>query len=459
MIYFYLGLPIIIIFFVYCVNYKNTKNLFFEAYLGINTLCFCAYYLLHYRIHHSYDNLKIDEFNSAVFLFYFLFFITLLFIFLKNKKLENINIRKKLTLLDITSNENKIIFFLIFVGLLLFIINRSSFLVCESDFLKNVYKNDTLKTLFIKFHTVSYFGILMIFCGIILFANKNFNNNLKIRLFNWIIYIIFILLLFFLILYTSASVSLIILYLLISSLIFHAKSKKVFFSNFILTFLIVISIESVKDEIRKEISPHTWVCKTSVIENIYIIGKKTVRFNIINKDNLYLLKDGSYKKAEVSTTRYILANFFERVDFLQMLAQINYLEKNNKIELKYGATYFNPEKNWQKKFGVDLKQANEEDTSSFNMPASIESYYNFGIQGFILFSFLMGLIVFILNHFLNSLNSQNLNIIFTTIFLPFLNLENHLVFMIKNSIYTGLVILIPIILINFIFSNKKLAKT
>ena len=93
------------------------------------------------------------------------------------------------------------------------------------------------------------------------------------------------------------------------------------------------------------------------------------------------------------------------------------------------------------------------------MPASIESYYNFGVQGFILFSFLMGLIVFILNHFLNSLNSQNLNIIFTTIFLPFLNLESHLVFMIKNSIYTGLMILIPIILINFIFSNKKLSNT
>lgn len=460
MIYLYLSLPIIIIFFIYCVNYKNTKNLFIEVYLGLNTLCFCAYYLLHYRIHHSYDLLKINDFYSAVFLFYFLFLITLLFIFfLRKKKLKNINIKKKLTLLDITSNENKIIFFLTFFGLLLFIINRSSFLVCESDFLKNVYKNDILKIIFIKFHTISYFGIFMVFCGIILFANKNFNNNLKIRLFNWIIYIIFILFLFTLILYTSASVSLIILYLLISSLIFHTKSKIVFFSNFILTLLIVISIVSVKDEIRKEISPLTWICKTNIIENVYIIGKKTANFKEFNKDKLYLYKDGTYKKADVSTTSYILANFFERVDFLQMLAQIKYLEKNNKIELKYGETYFNPEKNWQKKFGVDIKQANIGDVSSFNMPASIESYYNFGVEGFILFSFLMGLIVFILSHFLNSLNSQNLNIIFTTIFLPILNLENHLIFMIKNSIYTGLIILIPIILINFIFSNKKLSNT
>ena len=460
MIYFYLILPIITIFFIYCVNYKNTKNLFFEAYLGLNTLSFCAYYLLHYRIHHSYDHLKINDFYSAVFIFYFLFLITLLFIFfLRKKKLKNINIKKKLTLLDINSNENKIIFFLIIVFLLLFIINRSSFLICESVFLKNVYKNDILKVLFIKFHTISYFGIFMVFCGIILFANKNFNNNLTIRLFNWIIYIIFILSLFTLILYTSASVSLIILYLLISSLIFHSRSKIVFFSNFILTLLIVISIESVKDEIRKEISPLTWICKTNIIENVFIIGKKTVNFNEFNKDKLYLYKDGTYKKAEVTTSRYIITNFFERVDFLQMLAQIKYLEKNNKIELKYGGTYFNPEKNWQKKFGVDIKQANIGDVSSFNMPASIESYYNFGVQGFILFSFLMGLIVFILNHFLISLNSQNLNIIFTTIFLPFLNLENHLVFMIKNSIYIGLIILIPIILINFIFSNKKLSNT
>lgn len=456
MIYFYLGLPIIIIFFIYCVNYKNSKNLFLEAYLGLNTLCFCAYYLLHYRIHHSYGDLKINDFYSAVFLFYFLFLITLLIILiLRKKKFKNINIEKKFTLLDITSNENKIIFFLTFVGLILFIINRSSFLICESDFLKNIYKNDILKILFIKFHTISYFGILMVFCGIILFANKNFNNHLKIRLFNWIIYIVFILLLFTLILFTSASVSLIILYLLISSLIFHSKSKIVFFSNFILTFLIVISIESVKDEIRKEISPLTWVCKTNIIKNVYTIGKKTANFRELNNDKLYLLKGGTYKKADVSTARYVIANFFERVDFLQMLSQIRYLEKNNKIELKYGETYFYPEKNWQKKFGVDIKQANQEDVSSFNMPASIESYYNFGVQGFIIFSFLMSLMVFILSYLLNSLNSQNLNIIFTTIFLPFLNLENHLIFMVKNSLYAGLIILIPIILINLIFSNKK----
>lgn len=460
MIYFYLGLPIVVIFFIYCVNYKKTKNLFLEAYLGLNTLCFCCYYLIHYRIHHSYINLKIDDFYSATFLFYFLFLFTLLLIFiLSRKKLKKTNIEKKLMLLNTSDNENKIIFFLISVGLILFIINRSSFLICESDFLKGVYKNDILKILFIKFHTISYFGIFMVFCGMILFANRNFNNNLKMRLLNWLIYFMLLLVLMILTLYTSASVSLIIGYLIISSLIFHSKSKMVFFSNFILTCLIIISVESVKTEIRKEISPITWECKTGIINNIYIIGNKSLNFTKINKDKLYLIGDGSYKIADTSFIRYLLANFFERVDFLQMLAQIKYLEKNNKIELKYGDTYFNPDKNWQKLFGVDIKQANKADITSFNMPALIESYYNFSTHGFVTFSFLMGLMIFGLSYFLNSLNSQNSNIIFTIIFFPFLNIENHLVFMIKNSFYIGLIILIPIISINLIFSKKKFTNT
>jgi hypothetical protein len=461
MIYIYLAFPIITLFIIYCVNYKDKKNLFFEAYLGLNTLCFCAYYLLHYRIHHSYKYLKIEDFYSAIYLFYFLFIITLSFIFiLKKKKLKKINIEKRLIFLNITNNENKIIFFLIFVGFILFTINRSSFLICENGFLNNVYKNDILKSLFMKFHTISYFGVFMIFCGIILFANKNFKNSLKIELFKWIAYIIFTLLLFILILYTSSSVSLIILFVLISSLIFHPKSKKVFFSNLILISLFIINVESIKSELRKEISPISYICKTDLINTVNTLLSESTNFKILNnEDKFYMLENGVYEKVDISTKRYVLANFFERADFLQMLAQIKYLDKNNKIELKYGETYFNPKKNWQKKFGVDLKQANEDDISSFNMPASIESYYNFGVQGFILFSFLMSLIVFSLSYFLNLFNSQNLNIIFTTIFLPFLNLENHLIFMIKNSLYIGLMILIPIILINLIFSNNKFPNT
>ena len=85
-----------------------------------------------------------------------------------------------------------------------------------------------------------------------------------------------------------------------------------------------------------------------------------------------------------------MANFFERVDFLQMLSQTKYMVKNDLLELKKGKTYFNSQNNWQKTFGVDIKQLpiSIKDLSSFNMPASVESYYNFGNFGFIVFQFL-----------------------------------------------------------------------
>jgi len=270
--------------------------------------------------------------------------------------------------------------------------------------------------------------------------------------------------LIFLILNTSSSVSLIISYIIISSIIFHTISKKVFYINLIFLTFIIIILNSVKNEIRKEISPLVWNCKINVISNSYTIAKKTTNFYEFNKDKKYMLVNGEFVKTDVSFIRYMTANFLERVDFLQMLSQNYYLvntefniEDNDKVELKYGETYLNPSQPWQKIFGIDIKQLNMGVESSFNMPASIESFYNFGTIGFTIFSILMGGIIYIISKILNSNKlSNDLKILLTVTFFPFLNLENHLFFMLKNWIYISIMIGTIVILVNLI--NVQLNK-
>ena len=90
------------------------------------------------------------------------------------------------------------------------------------------------------------------------------------------------------------------------------------------------------------------------------------------------------------------------------------------------------------------------------MPASVESYYNFGNFGFIVFSIFMGFLIYLISLFLNSKKkylSNEHKIIYLIIFFPFLNLENHLIFMLKNSLYIYLILFSFIICLNFIFSK------
>ena len=104
------------------------------------------------------------------------------------------------------------------------------------------------------------------------------------------------------------------------------------------------------------------------------------------------------------------------------------------------------------------KQQFLNDNSSFNMPASVESFYNFGNIGFLLFSILMGAIIYLIGSLLNSkIGSSQLKIILLVIFFPFLNLENHLIFMIKNSLYIAFLLFGSIMVINYFFLkiNKR----
>lgn len=455
--------PIIYITFLYFKNFKyKTKILFAEAYLGLNVICYCGYLLVYYRIHHSYSDLTKNDFLIGIYIFYILFIISSIYIYLLEKKIsiiDNLILKintKFLKILDPKFNNNLLILFFFIIGTVIFYINRTAILVCNNDIFREIKEINFIDNLFQKFHTIGFFGFILIFCSILLFINrvliiKGYKKYLGIFLY-FLMLSIFILL----ILSTSSSVSILIAYFITSSLVLHIISRKFFYLNIIiLTFLIVI-LNSVKNEIRKEISPMVWDCKSNFINNSITILGKSSSFYKFNKEKKYMLVNGEYVTADVSFLRYLTANFLERVDFLQMLSQTRYminldykLHKFDKLEFKYGDTYLNSSIPWQKKFGVDIKQTNLLDNSSFNMPASIESYYNFGVIGFIVFSIFMGGIIYFISKILNSNKlSMETKIILIVSFCPFLNLENHLVFMLKNWLYASMLIISALILTN-----------
>ena len=70
---YFLLIPIVYVIFLYFRNFKyKTKILYAEAYLGLNVLCYCVYYLIAYRIHHSYSDLTKNDFlmEFTFFIFY-----------------------------------------------------------------------------------------------------------------------------------------------------------------------------------------------------------------------------------------------------------------------------------------------------------------------------------------------------------------------------------------------------
>ena len=81
MIAILLYIPISYCIYLYLINFNNKKYLFIELYLALNVIAYCAYYLLAYRIHHSYEDLNQEAFLGGISTFYILFLITLALVF------------------------------------------------------------------------------------------------------------------------------------------------------------------------------------------------------------------------------------------------------------------------------------------------------------------------------------------------------------------------------------------
>ena len=81
--------PIVYVIFLYFKNFKyKTKILYAEAYLGLNVLCYCVYYLIAYRIHHSYSDLTKNDFLIGIYIFYILFITSSIYVYLSEKKIS-----------------------------------------------------------------------------------------------------------------------------------------------------------------------------------------------------------------------------------------------------------------------------------------------------------------------------------------------------------------------------------
>lgn len=457
---FLLIIPILTCLFIFVKIYQTENNFFlFETFFALNVLSFCTYYLIKFRIHHSYESLNEKAFLWGILSFYIIFSINVClyvcktrFFFNKFSNFLNHIVPKNFSFKEIT--------FLIFVGFFFFSINRTGLTVCENSF--SNFLSQYSETLKHKLHLIFYFMHLIASIGLLLFINKVLDQKIKIKIFGTIIYFLLITIFFILILSQSASAGLIFSFLIISSVCLFKKSRLFFYLNLFYVVIVCIVFQFMKSELRKVINADKITigeCNFKIIENAEAIintGKEFYSININREQelkNTYINKKGDSVTTEVSNIRYISANIFERLDFLQMLSQNILLIKNNELSFKNGETYINYNKNWQKIFGADLKQTYPNSTSAFNMPASVESYYNFGILGLLIFSITMGIFIVLLDRTINSdllISSQK--IILINIFSSFIFLENYLIFMIKNTIY-GFILVILILQLTVFLKN------
>lgn len=447
----FLILPIILCFVLYVWKLVESKKdvLFGELSIFLMVLSFCGYLLTYYRIHHSYENLNYELIFSSILVFYVFVIPYCLIYFLlqyKSLKLPLISFKylDKLSNLFIIfqtntspkKNISRIIFF-ITLGIVMTLLNRSTFLICDNPILVNVYENyPFIASLAYKIHTICFFGTYILILGLVLLFDEIYKSK---KIIYKIVYFIILLPLFFsLILSHSGGSGLIISYFLIVVLIATKNNKNIFQFHLIFLCLSIFVFMSMKKEIRASM-PSDNSCKLGFHINpldITVASSKffktpDMKYNIVTGEFIYLSLD------EVSPARYRIANIFERIDFLQMLSQIKFLIKNNLLEYKKGETYLNREINWKRQFGYDLKQLHPETVSSFNMPAIIESYYNFGVNGI----FIFGLIAGTMNlFFFKIIRKFNNNFYFQTIliisFSHFLIHENDFIFAIKNIFYT-----------------------
>jgi hypothetical protein len=349
----------------------------------------------------------------------------------------------------------KEITFLIFVGFFFFLINRTGLSICENIF--SNFLSHYSETLKYKLHLIFYFMHLIASIGLLLFINKVLDQKIKIKIFGIIIYFLLIIIFFFLILSQSASAGLIFSFAIISSICLFKKSRLFSYFNLFIVLIFCIAFQFMKSELRKVIYADKITigkCNLEIIKDVNAVIDVGMKFYLANEiETKYVNKTGNFVTVEVSKIRYISANIFERLDFLQMLSQNILLIKNNDLSFKNGETYINYKKNWQKIFGADLKQTYPNSTSAFNMPASVESYYNFGILGLLIFSITMGIFIVLLDRIINSdllISSQK--IILINIFSSFIFLENYLIFMIKNTIY-GFILVILILQLTVYLKN------
>ena len=403
---------------------------------------------MYYRIHHSYQNINYKLLFSSVLLFYlFLIPFSLIYFLSQYKNFDllkiNSNFINKLFnfFLRITSdnstdrNRVRIIFFTT-IGLILTLLNRSTFFICNNPILINLYGNyPILEKIGYKFHTISYFGIYIFILGLILFYKK---ISISKKVVPKILYFILILPIFFsLMLGHSGGSGMIIIYFLIIVLISTRTNKNIFQIHIIFLAIAIFTFMSVKKEIRVNM-PSDNACKLGFhITPIIIVeaSRKIFKTNDLKYNN----EKGeliNINLDEVSPFRYRIANIFERIDFLQMLTQTQFLINNNILEYKKGETYLNRKINWKKQFGYDLRQLYPQTPSSFNMPAIVESYYNFGAYGIFIFSLIVGIINVIIFKILRNCNNNfYLQCIFIISFSQFLIHENDFIFAIKNFIY------------------------
>jgi hypothetical protein len=288
--------------------------------------------------------------------------------------------------------------------------------------------------------------------GMIILFNEI--SKKKKNIYRFFYYILVLPIYFWLILSNSGGSGLIISYFLIFILIYARNNKKLYKLHIIYLSIVIIFFLSFKNQIRTYVKSDE--CKTGF--SITLSNFSNILSNV--KENINVLtynnEAGEFIniEKEVSHLNYRAANILERIDFLQMLAQTKMLIDNNGLQYKKGETYLNREINWKKKFGVDIMQTLPSTPSAFNMPAIVESYYNFGVYGILIFSIISSIIcvtIFkIINYYKNNFYLQS---ILTVGFSHLLTHENDFIFGIKNVIYCF------VLLITLAFFLKLLLKS
>ena len=287
-------------------------------------------------MHPVYNDISKTDLYNAINIFLIFAFIFSIYLFFQ-KEFFNREIKKYNFLLFKTSKFVDITILLL--GTILFVINRSNILICNDyQFINNKVQ--------IIVHTISYFGSFICLFGI-------FSLYLKLRNKFFTSLLIFYLIIYCLIsISNSGSANFAILVIILLSIFYTIKNKKVPIIIF-LCLPLVLSILSVKDIVRIQLDPGPKVQCTNFLNSQKIFGKAYVSFFTerveYRDENNNFIKRTYFTEDTTFTERlyYSVFRIFERLDNSYLFAQD--CKKNSKgIDFFENESYkWNSDKEWK----------------------------------------------------------------------------------------------------------------
>lgn len=416
-------------------------------------------------------------------LIYFIFhlgflFITIIFqnLFKKYNKIYEAANNYSNNFVFFFSSSRILDFGVVVLCLTFFFLNRTNWIFCNGTGFKNL--DIKIHFFFYLFNFIFFFIMTKLFLLESSTKEKSFISKYSIFLF----YLAF--LFYFILTLNGSSGAGMIMLLIIVLFTCNFYKKKIIFSGVILIFLVSLSIFPIKENIRKYLDNSMIPTCNKPIFTAGIVLQEIMNFYISDKSYMpsKLNKNIPANSSVLDKTDHTLKRFFERLDQMYLFSNLLQNEKKENFQFIKGISYNIKTKenqriakdnnypdriNWKWQFYRDMgfvidfinKDAgNSPESSSYNFPILLEAYYNYSILGLlflIFFYFLLNIFINFNKFILEKYFKIDVSLVLIISFSHFFIIENHMIFTLKNSLYT---LILFYLIIFFVVVFEKIIK-